>query len=191
MSLIPGFKIGLWNGWLLMSWYLIISIIFMANKEIKKRGTISDFKYNKFEKFFLWYIGYIVWIALILYSIFLPLKLGTLWFYIGAPLCLIGLILCTIASINFATASIDKPITKGLYRIMRHPLYLSQDFIYIGIGIACASWLFLLLSIIFIIGQYISVPHEESLCLEKYGESYREYLKRTPRYFLFFKGIKK
>lgn len=38
MSLIPEFKIGLWNAWLLMVYYIVVSIIFMLNKEIKKRS---------------------------------------------------------------------------------------------------------------------------------------------------------
>ena len=182
MSLIPEFEIGLWNAWILMAWYVVVSISFMLNKKVKKRGNVSDLKYNKTEKFFLWYIGYIVWITLILYSIFLPLKLGTLWFYTGAPVCLIGLVIYTIAYINFATTHVEKPVTKGMYKITRHPLYLAHDFIFIGISMACTSWLFLLLSLIFIIGQYISVPHEEHLCLKKYGNEYREYMKRTPKH---------
>jgi len=42
--------------------------------------------------------------------------------------------------------------------------------------------LFLLLSIILIVGQYFSAIREEKLCFEKYGNAYREYIKRTPMY---------
>ena len=33
-----------------------------------------------------------------------------------------------------------------------------------------------------IVRQYLSAIREERLCLEKYGNAYREYIKRTPRY---------
>lgn len=191
MSLIPEFKIGLWNGWIFILFCFIIDVLFMANKDTVKRGSLNDFNYSKFERIFLWYVGFTVWIALILYSIFLPLKIGTLWFYIGAPLCIIGLVIQTIAHINFVSTPVNIPITEGLYKITRHPRYLGFDFIYIGASIACASWLYMIFSIIFIIIQYYSAPKEEQFCLEKYGEDYREYIKKTPRYFCFLKNVKK
>jgi len=52
----------------------------------------------------------------------------------------------------------------------------------IGVGIACASWLFLLLSIASVLFAIRFVGMEERWCLEKYGDAYREYMKRTPRY---------
>lgn len=186
MSLIPDFKIGLWNAWIFMAYYFSFSIIFMFNKSMKKRGALDEIPYTKIEKIIVWYIGYLVWIAILLYSIFLPLKMGTLWFYIGSPLCLLGLIIYTISSINFVTTSIDKPITKRLYRVTRHPIYISHDFILIGLSVACASWLFLLISAFWIVGQHISAIREEALCIKKYGDKYQEYMKKTPRYFLFF-----
>ena len=186
MNLIPEFKIGLWNAWIFMAYYFSFSIIFMFNKSMKKRGALDEIPYTKIEKIIVWYIGYLVWIAILLYSIFLPLKMGTLCFYIGSPLCLLGLIIYTISGINFVTTSIDKPITKGLYRVTRHPIYIAHDFILIGLSVACASWLFLLISAFWIVGQHISAIREEALCIKKYGDEYREYMKKTPRYFLFF-----
>jgi protein-S-isoprenylcysteine O-methyltransferase Ste14 len=53
---------------------------------------------------------------------------------------------------------------------------------FIGIGIACASWLFLLLGAIAQILQNILLDAEERWCLEKYGDAYREYMNRTPRW---------
>jgi protein-S-isoprenylcysteine O-methyltransferase Ste14 len=52
----------------------------------------------------------------------------------------------------------------------------------IGTGIACASWFFLLLAMILIIGSNRGVIVEERFCLEKYGNTYREYMERTPRW---------
>ncbi len=120
----------------------------------------------------------------IIYSIFLPLKLGTTWFYVGLPIALAGLIMLLTVWVNFATTPFDdEPITTGLYRYSRHPMYLTSFLMYIGISIACASWLFLLLSIASVLFANVRFAgFEERLCLEKYGANYRGYMDRTPRW---------
>jgi len=52
----------------------------------------------------------------------------------------------------------------------------------VSIGIACASWVFLLYTIIDMILGNISVRAEERYLLKKYGDAYREYMNRTPRW---------
>jgi protein-S-isoprenylcysteine O-methyltransferase Ste14 len=52
----------------------------------------------------------------------------------------------------------------------------------VGIGIACGSWIYLLYAVVFIILMHIGVAPEERFCLEKYGDAYREYLNRTPKW---------
>jgi protein-S-isoprenylcysteine O-methyltransferase Ste14 len=119
----------------------------------------------------------------IIYSIFLPFKLGTLWFYIGLPIALVGTVLYTIVWISLATRPPGgKPATRGLYRFSRHPMYISGFIMSIGMGIACASWLYLLLYIISMILTIIFVHYEERLLLDIYGDSYRDYIDRTPRW---------
>ena len=84
---------------------------------------------------------------------------------------------------NFATTSIDnEPITKGLYRYSRHPMYITQLVMFIGVGIASASWVFLLFSIVYTALSFVIAVPEERFCLEKYGDTYREYMNRTPKH---------
>jgi protein-S-isoprenylcysteine O-methyltransferase Ste14 len=85
-------------------------------------------------------------------------------------------------SINFAATPVDKPVTRGVYRISRHPVYLSGFLLYAGIGIAGASWVMLLLAVAWIVLWCIVVPAEERFLLEKYGDAYREYMNKTPRW---------
>ncbi len=92
---------------------------------------------------------------------------------------------------NFATTPKEKPVTKGIYRISRHPMYFFGFLIYGGIGIASASWLYLLLAAAYIIFNNISVRVEERVCLKKYGDAYREYMNRTPRWIGIPKSEKK
>jgi protein-S-isoprenylcysteine O-methyltransferase Ste14 len=96
-----------------------------------------------------------------------------------------------IAAHNFATSSKDKPVTKGVYRISRHPMYFFGLLTYIGIGITSASWLYLILAASYIVLNNISVRVEERVCLNKYGDAYREYMNRTPRWIGIPKSEKK
>lgn len=123
-----------------------------------------------------------LWLLTTAYSIFLPLQLGTVWFYIGLVFFLLGLITNIFATINFATTPIKEPVTQGIYRYSRHPIYVAIVLIYLSVGIASVSWVFILVSIIWSVLIYISAVGEERYCLEKYGETYREYLNKTPRW---------
>jgi hypothetical protein len=53
-----------------------------------------------------------------------------------------------------ANSPVDEPVTKGLYRYSRHPMYVILPLIFIGTSIVSASWLFLLLSILLIITHF-------------------------------------
>jgi protein-S-isoprenylcysteine O-methyltransferase Ste14 len=119
----------------------------------------------------------------IIYSFFLPLKLGTIWFYVGLPISILGIILPVISGVSFATAPLDKPVTTGVYRISRNPEYFSVFLQYLGIGISGLSWVFTLCAVAWIISFHVEVVQsEEPSLIEKYGDAYREYMNRTPRW---------
>jgi protein-S-isoprenylcysteine O-methyltransferase Ste14 len=129
------------------------------------------------------YSYHIIFFLQCIYSIFLPLKLGTLWFYIGLPIALVGLAIYTMVIASFANTTLDREaITKGPFRYSRHPMYLSSSLALIGVGIACASWLFILLSVAYMALSMIFAASEERFLLEQYGDSYSEYMNRTPRW---------
>lgn len=119
----PAFEIGLCNAWIPVFYPLLVfGFGLLANRKILQRGFPD---YNKTEKRLYRVITAIYYLAIV-YTIFLPLKLGTLWFYAGLPIILLGEAIITIAMVNFGTTPIDKPVTKGIYRYSRHPLYLAQ-----------------------------------------------------------------
>ena len=59
---------------------------------------------------------------------------------------------------------------------------MAETLIFISITIASISWVFLILTIIMGIFHLIYAPTEERFCLSKYGDAYREYMKKTPRW---------
>jgi protein-S-isoprenylcysteine O-methyltransferase Ste14 len=123
-----------------------------------------------------------LWIGATLYSIFVPLLTGTPWFYTGLGFFLLGLIVLVTATINVARAPQGEPFTQGAYRYSRHPMYLSMIFVYLGVSIAAASWLFFLITLATFFLQRYQMLKEERYCLERYGRAYRDYLSRTPRW---------
>ena len=184
MSFIPAFKIGIWNAWIFMLWPWLDTLAFrLIGKEVFQRasGLASEMTTSRAYKI-ISYVSMLTEFMAVAYSIFLPFKLGTIWFYAGLTIFLLGLIVLTVASINFIVAPMNRPITRGMYRFSRHPLYLASLLIYLSVGIASASWVFLLVFIVQLVSIRIGAVGEERYCLEKYGDDYSEYLNKTPRW---------
>jgi protein-S-isoprenylcysteine O-methyltransferase Ste14 len=181
MSAVPAFEIGVWNVWLLiLPLFLIPAIMSSIKKELFKKTESTGNLSRREKRVFV--VSKAVLVLAFLYSIFLPLRLGTLWFYIGLPISLLGIAIYIIVSVNIANTPVDRPVTKGLYRYSRHPMYIASIPALVGAGIASASWLFLLLSVLFVVTHLMNGIFEERLCLEAYGSVYQDYLDRTPRW---------
>jgi protein-S-isoprenylcysteine O-methyltransferase Ste14 len=183
MSLVPAFQIGVWNAWIFMIWLFIPIFLEPLNIISKGREEGSDFtaEFNKMQKIALLYL-HIIYLLSVIYSIFVPLKLGTVWFYAGLPIYILGLIPYAMVFMGFAITQPDKLVTKGIYRYSRHPMYLTLFPVFLGVGIATASWVFLLLSVVYMIIPLLFVDTEERHCLKFYGDAYRAYMDRTPRW---------
>jgi len=180
MSPIPVFEIGVWNAWIFMPClFLIMLALGKLKKGAAPKNELDNLGKNE-KRIFIF--SKLVFFCAVIYSIFLPLELGRIWFYVGLPITLIGLATFTIVMVNFATTPYAEPITKGLYRYSRHPMYISSSIFLLGVGIASASWLFLLLSILFSISHFMNAIPEERFCLKQYGKAYEDYMKKTPKY---------
>jgi protein-S-isoprenylcysteine O-methyltransferase Ste14 len=123
-----------------------------------------------------------IFIPALVYSVFLPLELGTAWFYAGLPVAIVGLVMSKIVLVNWAKAPPDEPLTRGMYRYSRHPMYFTYFIFLIGVSLAAASWVFLVYTAVITAMSFYFAPLEEEACLEKYGAAYRDYMNRTPRW---------
>ena len=195
MSLIPAFQIGLWNAWIFIALNFSIPMFAsLINKEgvARAMGTGENTpQSSRTQKIVLLITHGMIMPATMFYSIFLPLKLETTWPYIGLPICCLAMIIGFMAGVSFATTPLDAPVTRGIYRISRHPIYFTGFLINLGIGIACASWIFLVCALLWIICMGIGVIEEERFLLQKYGDVYQQYLKRTPMWIGIPKSGKK
>jgi len=89
MYSIPNFEIGLWNAWIFMLYHQLLCIVLLGSKGLLIKSSATT-PHKKIRRKVVTFLGLIYYLALI-YSIFLPLKIGTTWFYIGLPIALLGL----------------------------------------------------------------------------------------------------
>ena len=79
-------------------------------------------------------------------------------------------------------------VDRGLYAITRHPQYLGYIFLACGFALLSQHWVAILLAAIGATFFYLQAVREERYCLAQFGELYRQYLRRVPR-FNFILGI--
>jgi protein-S-isoprenylcysteine O-methyltransferase Ste14 len=190
MSLVPEFELGLWNAWILVIPTLIISFSDMRATASRESGKAGDFQLTRKENR-LTYAVFLPMVVSWVYAVFLPLQLGTVLLYSGLIICLFGMIFTSVAILNFATSPKDKVITKGLYRFTRNPTYIGMILMQISLGIACSSWLYLLLTVALMILLNANLSAEERYCLYRYGDDYQKYKNKTPRWIGIPKSEKK
>ena len=197
MSLVPAFELGLQNAWIFMGPFLLITLLCMllmmkkgapggpvraVQRACKSRTTLLVATLSK-----------IIIFPAVIYSVFLPLKSGSIWFYAGLPIALAGLAGSTAVLVSWASTPEGQPVTRGIYRYSRHPIYLTTFLLLLGVSMVSISWVFLLFAIIFGVGvtRPYFVKVEEAQCLGHYGVAYREYMNRTPRWIGIPKSGKK
>jgi protein-S-isoprenylcysteine O-methyltransferase Ste14 len=122
-------------------------------------------------------------------------KIGRIYYWntffaIGMALVVIGLmirihsILTLKQYFTYSVAKVEnhKIIETGLYKFIRHPGYLGQLIIFIGISTSISNWLSILVMLIPItLGYLYRIKVEEKFMLEQLGEDYLNYQEQTKR----------
>ena len=192
MELIPTLKIGWLNGWILLCLiYSIFGILLLAfPKDVVARLYDYDrSSWSKTQKV-IYLIGKLLALVCLVLIIFTPLKIRANIFIPGIILFALGLAGFIIALFNFKNTPPDQPVARGLYRISRHPQVLMLFIMSIGICITIGSGLVLFIVTISSLFLHSRDLAEEKVCIERYGDSYRNYTKLVPRYFLIKTHIK-
>ena len=81
-----------------------------------------------------------------------------------------------------ATRKEHKLVTRGIYRWIRHPLYTIGSSFIVSFGMMADNWFIAAFGILAFILMASRTPKEEANLIEKFGDEYREYMKRTGRY---------
>ena len=191
MSWLPAFHIGWWNAWLLMLVWLLHPLLMLLIDKLYGSGDLfkkmGDVPTEPGERTFNTIFTTLLFL-LVVYSIFVPLKFASVWLLPGLALNLLGTGMLISALVTAARTPADRPFTSGVYRISRHPGYLAQVLTLLGVGTACASWIFLLAAGLNFIALNHQAGEEEQACRKRFGAEYQSYLKRTPRWLGFPKS---
>lgn len=188
MELFPALKIGWLNGWILLALlYLIFGVLLLI---FPKDVVAGLYEYDrsglsKRQKAFN-VIRESLGVVCLVLIFFTPMKTETIFFIPGIILFGLGLAGFIVALFDFKNRPLDQPVVRGLYRISRHPQILMLFISACGISIAIGSWPVLFVQILASLFGHSRILVEEQACLERYGDLYRAYMKRVPRYFLFF-----
>jgi len=186
MELIPTLEIGWLNGWILLAFEFLIQgfLLLIFPKDVVSR-LFDRSGWSKKQRVFT-IIGKVFSLACLILIILTPLKINSNAFIVGIILYAAGLAGLVAAMLNFKNTPLDQPAMKGVYKISRHPQIAALFVIFLGICLAIDSWMALFTLVMSRLLQHFGILAEEEVCLKRYGESYRAYMERVPRYFLFF-----
>ncbi len=73
-------------------------------------------------------------------------------------------------------------VTRGPYRFVRHPIYLFQTVMLLGVFLLLPVYGFLVVILVQFISAHVKAKDEESFLLGKTGDDYRAYMERTGRF---------
>lgn len=105
--------------------------------------------------------------------------IGLIFIFMGTLVAILGRIARGIYAISWGLP--NKIIKYGIFKYIRHPLYSSYIFYFIGLQLAFVS--FIMIPLLFgIIGYYLSSLYEETILLENFGDEYKNYMKQTKRF---------
>jgi len=176
-------NIGVQNLWLLyvLAYAIALPVQTWANR---KRGQPIDdpeFLFHSKATFplaMLWLFGGLG------ISLFVPLVFGVLFifglcFYIG------GMVITCLTYYSFARH--PGLVMSGIHRYSRNPGYVGWVLVIFGLTLmgwsaSLGSILFLIYFILTLLYLHWTVLLEEDFLVNKYGESYKQYLKDTARY---------
>jgi protein-S-isoprenylcysteine O-methyltransferase Ste14 len=74
-------------------------------------------------------------------------------------------------------------VTRGPYRWIRHPFYVAMLLLVTAFALLAANWFIALAGWMVFILLAIRAPLEERKLVERFGDDYRDYMQRTPRFF--------
>lgn len=148
----------------------ILFIIFMA-------VWITDafvFKYSTLLNDYIPFYGVRLWLAIII-------------------LLVAGYMAGTGLKIVFGTfRETPHVIRQGVYGVVRHPQYISESLLYLGLILLNTSIASIAVWIIVIAFLHYLMRHEEKILIKRFGDDYRQYMKDVPMYFprIFGKRVK-
>jgi len=131
--------------------------------------------------------SHLLWLKIIGFILFIPSAL------------LVGLPIVTLerrgktktsASPLFAPSDATIMLDTGIFGVVRHPLYLGTALWSVALMLVFQSILSVVLGIVAIACFWMASRKEDEFNVKKFGDAYREYMKRVPMWNI-FRGLRK
>ena len=186
MEWLPQLQLGWLNGWVLLAvWYGAFGLMLALLPRDVVARLYDRSGWSRTERIRT-AAGKMLGVVLLVVIVLSPLKVGQPVFALGSILYVLGLAFFVAALLSFANTPPDRPVTSGPYSISRNPQQVGLSIAALGICFAVGSWAFILAWLLGHLSVHMRIVAEEKTCLQQYGESYRSYTQRVPRYLLFF-----
>ena len=186
MELFPPLELTLLGGWLSLLPMVFIQIVNIFRVSPQVRARLFDRSAHSSYQRILLVISKTISLLLLVNLIFTPLSGEIAEIITGFFIITIGCVGVRIAVIDFKNTPINEPVTRGLYKYSRNPQEVMLSLIMFGACITISSWLALMTLGVSRIINHFSILAQEQACIQQYGDSYKEYMERIPRYFLLF-----
>lgn len=118
----------------------------------------------------------------------LPLPVWLRWTGIALGVCAGSLLVWTLVTLGrnltdtVVTRRAHSLVTRGPYRWIRHPFYVSIAVSVTANGLAAANWFLLATGWLTVALLVVRTRKEEALLVARFGEAYRSYMERTGRF---------
>lgn len=117
------------------------------------------------------------------------LPAGLRWTGVGLALLAATFLVWTLSNLGknltdtVVTRQVHTLVTTGPYRYVRHPFYLSVLLAVLANSLMAANWYLMATGALIFALMFVRTPIEEAKLLARFGDSYREYVARTGRFF--------
>ena len=156
----------------------LLSII--NKKAIQRAGYFAPVQGREKISYYIYQLSNI---GLFLYLFITKIKSDfSIYFYLGATCYCLGIVLCAVSVVCFALPNTEGLNINGIYQFSRNPMSIAYFVYNIGISLLTQSLVLFVISLIFQISSHWIILSEERWCIEKFGNTYKEYMKKVRRY---------
>lgn len=170
-------------------WWLIVPLVggplfvVISYREVGNR--MADMAgYSRREKAFT-ILASILPYPFMIRTIWVPFAQHTVQIGVGILLYLIGMGLFFWTLFVFARGSLEVLLEQGPYRISRNPMYAGASIAMGGMCAVSGDPVLIGILVVMIFCQHFMILAEERICDITYGDHYRNYIVKVPRYILF------
>ena len=100
---------------------------------------------------------------------------------VGYTIFGIGAVFYILSVFTLRRKGVSRIVDSGIYGIVRHPMYLGAIIMFFSHIFLSQSWIVAIGTIVAIVCCYLIILSDEEQNIQKFGDDYRQYMKKVPR----------